>query len=210
MTAAAVVTIVAVVLVVLVIVGFLLAIARVLVGVDKTLGTVIEAVGAIAAKTEPVAYVVDSLNSNLGQASGTLTSLLESKVGAAGAEELVASVDPIAAARRAEPEPARIRYEREDPVAAEEPGPEPARIRYEREDPVAAEEPGPEPARIRYEREDPVAAEEPEPDRSRIHYEHESPHAEIEESEGEPVPEPPERPFPGAGGDIRLGGRPTT
>lgn len=167
MTAAAIVTIIAVVLVVLVIVGFLIAIARVLVGVNKTLGTVIEAVGAIASKTEPVAYVVDSLTSNLGKASGTLTSLLESKVGAAGAAELVASVDPLATAGRPSPAPSRIGYERESPVVAERVEP----IRYERENPDAG-----------------IA----------------------DSSQPEMVAEPPQRPSPGAGGEIRLGGRRTT
>jgi len=162
MNAAAIVTIIAIVLVVLVIVGFLLAIARVLVGVDKSIGVVIEAVGAIAAKTEPVAYVVDSLNSNLDKASGTLTSLLESKVGASGAAQLVASVDPLSPIGPTPSERSRISYERETPA-------------------VAAAEP------IGHERGTPVAR--------------------TDESS---TPAPAERPFPGAGGDIRLGGRPVS
>ncbi|MDQ3631686.1 MAG: hypothetical protein M3417_10550 [Actinomycetota bacterium] len=108
MPLAAEVTILLAVLIVLTLVGFLIAIARVLVGVQKALETVIAAVGTIVTRTEPVAYVVESLNGNLDKASGGLTSLLESKVGAAGAAELVASVDPLAAsAGKGEDPPAR-------------------------------------------------------------------------------------------------------
>lgn len=165
MNAAAIVTIIAIVLVVLVIVGFLLAIARVLVGVDKSIGVVIEAVGAITAKTEPVAYVVDSLNSNLDKASGTLTSLLESKVGASGAAQLVASVDPLSPIGPTPSERQRIHYGRQSPA---------------------------------------VAAAEP------VAHENGSSHSEPAGTSGaQPVTETAERPFPGAGGEIRFGGRPS-
>lgn len=127
MTTAAVVTIIAVVLVVLVLAAFLLTIARVLAGVDKTLGAVITAVGTIATKTEPVEDVVDSLNRNLDTASGALTSLLESKVGAEGAATLVRSVDPLGAGAAPAPEPSRerIRYERANVYGASASAPEP-------------------------------------------------------------------------------------
>lgn len=152
MTAAAVATIIIAVAIVLTLVGFLIAVARVLVAIHHALTTVIAAVGTIVTRTEPVAYVVDSLNSNLGKASGGLTSLLESKVGAAAAAELVASVDPLGAARvQPEPEPAR------------------SRIRHQSADLDATERPGPG-----------------------------------------PVGQPPGRRFPGAGSEIRLGGRPIT
>jgi len=120
MTTAAIVTIVAVVLVVLVLAAFLLSIARVLAGVDTTLAAVITAVGTIATKTEPVGYVVSSLNSNLETASGALSSLLESKVGAEGAATLVRSVDPLGAGAAAASEPSRerIRYERANAYGA--------------------------------------------------------------------------------------------
>ena len=175
MTPAAVVTIIAVVLVILVIVGFLLAIARALVGIDKTLGTVIDAVGAIAVKTEPVAYAVDSLNSNLDNAKGTLSSLLASKVGAAGAAQLVASVDPLAATPAASPGPARAH--------------EPERINYKRASPAVAEA-------------EPASAARVNPRTGTPRTGTQSP------SEPEPVTESPERPFPGAGGETRLGGLP--
>ncbi len=171
MNAAAIVTIIAIVLVVLVIVGFLLAIARVLVGVDKSIKVVIEAVGAITAKTEPVAYVVDSLNSNLDKASGTLTSLLESKVGAAGAAQLVASVDPLSPIGPTPSERQRIHYGRQSPA-------------------VAVAEPA-------------AAVAEP------AAHENGTSHPEPAGSPGaQPVTETTERPFPGAGGEIRFGGRP--
>jgi len=159
MTPVAVTTIVIVVAIVLTLVGFLIAIARVLLGVQRALGGVIGAVGTIITKTEPVAYVVDSLNGNLDKASGGLTSLLESKVGAAGAAELVASVDPLTAAaaesRPSAPDRSRIRPTSADLGPGEQ----------QRTEPVA------------------------QPDE---------------------LPQPAGRRFPGAGSEIRLGGRPTT
>ena len=95
MPLAAEVTILIAVVVVLTLVAFLVAIARVLVGVQRAHGTVIAAVGTIVSKTEPVAEVVASLNGHLDRASGGLTDLLESKLGASAAAELVASVDPL-------------------------------------------------------------------------------------------------------------------
>jgi len=97
MPAAAVVTILAAVIIIVVLAVFLLAIARVLADVNRQLGTVIGAVGEIAARTKPVEGVVVSINRNLAAAASTLTGLLDSKVGAQGAAELVASVDPLAA-----------------------------------------------------------------------------------------------------------------
>lgn len=191
MNAAAIVTIVAVVVVVLVIVVFLLAIARVLVGVDKSLGVVIGAVGVIAEKTAPVAYVVDSLNSNLGASSGALSSLLESKVGAADAAQLVASVDPLAATPAALSEPASSLYKRASPEAAEAEPVGPARVNPRTGTGAPSE---PAPARIEYQRANPDAGTEAPSEPAPVAQ--------------EPVAESPRRPFPGAGGEIRLGGRP--
>ncbi len=136
MTTVAIVTIIAAVLVVLVLAAFLLTIARVLAGVDTTLAAVITAVGTIAAKTEPVGYVVDSLNSNLATASGALSSLLESKVGAEGAATLVRSVDPLGAGAEAASEPSteRIRYQRANAYGAAASAPE-AVLRAEAQEP---------------------------------------------------------------------------
>lgn len=196
MTPAAIVTIVAAVLVVLTLAVFLIAIARVLVAIDTGLGTVIGAVGEIATRTEPVEYVVDSLNSNLGKASDLLTGLLVSKVGADGATALVASVDPLGQLT-AEPGPNRMRYERassygagETPEAAPASPPPPApagdRIQYERAHSYGAGEaapaPGSAPPAVEPER-TPATAREP---------------------------EPAQHPFTGGGGGtIRFGGRST-
>ena len=98
MPAAAVVTIIAAVVVVLVLAGFLLTIARVLVHVNRQVEAIIAAVGTIATETKPVNPAVRSIDDNLGAARDVLTSLLESKVGADGAAQLVASVDPLAEA----------------------------------------------------------------------------------------------------------------
>jgi hypothetical protein len=108
MPAAAVVTIIAAVVVVLVLAGFLLTIARVLVQVNRQVEAIIAAVGTIAAETKPVNPAVRSIDDNLGAARDVLSSLLESKVGADGAAELVASVDPLA-------EPSAERDTRGDP-----------------------------------------------------------------------------------------------
>ncbi len=110
MPAAAVFTIILAVVVILVLAVFLVTIARVLAGVRTSLDGVIAAVGTIGAKTEPVNGVVQSINTNLGGARDTLTSLLERKVGADGATELVASVDPLAEEPAGENTP--IRYTR--------------------------------------------------------------------------------------------------
>lgn len=98
MPAAAFATIVLVVIVVLVLAVFLLAIARVLVNVNQQLAAIIGAVGQITERTAPVNGVVASIDGNLKVASDVLSSLLVSKVGAAGAADLIASVDPLAAA----------------------------------------------------------------------------------------------------------------
>ena len=123
MPAPAIVLIILVVVIVLVLAGFLLTIAKVLLDVNKRLGAVIGAVGTIASRTEPVNPAVQSINSNLGTARDVLTSLLVSKVGANGAAQLVASVDPLAEAPA--DEDTNIRYVRAgyDPASAE---PEPA------------------------------------------------------------------------------------
>jgi hypothetical protein len=105
MSAAAAVSIFAAVVVVLVLAGFLLAIARVLAGVSKQLDVVIGAVGEIAARTAPVTGVVDSINNNLSASADLLTGLLVSKVGAEGAANLIASVDPLATNGAAPPPP---------------------------------------------------------------------------------------------------------
>lgn len=128
MSAAAFVTIILAVVVILVLAGFLITVARVLVDVNRALGTVIATVGTIATKTEPVNSVVESINGNLGTARDALTSLLESKVGASGAAELVASVDPMAQA------PAEQTMKLRDARApGTQPTAEPPRVRYLRE-----------------------------------------------------------------------------
>ncbi len=144
MPAAAIATIILAVVVVLVLAIALLAIARVLVDVNKQLGAVIGAVGEITARTEPVNDVVGSIDTDLGTARDVLTSLLESKVGADGAAELIASVDPLAAAQ-AEADHT-IRYSRQ-----EEPPPPPASAGARAsllpvEPPTEAEPTGPAPA----------------------------------------------------------------
>jgi len=98
MSTAALVTIIAAVVVVLVLAGFLLTIARVLAGVNRTLGAVVGAVGTIASKTQPVDSAVRSIDGNLATAKEGLSALLEKKVGADAAAQLVASVDPLAQA----------------------------------------------------------------------------------------------------------------
>jgi ABC-type multidrug transport system fused ATPase/permease subunit len=95
MPAAAVVTIIVAVVVVLVLAGFLLVIARVLGDVNKKLGAVMAAVGTITSQTKPVDSVVRSISGNLASAENDLNALLESKVGADRAAELIASVDPL-------------------------------------------------------------------------------------------------------------------
>jgi len=99
MSAPALVTIAAAVVVILVLAVFLLAVMRVLVGVNRTLKTVIGAIETVSSKTEPVDSLVRSIDGNLASARDTLNGLLQSKVGADGAAELVASVDPLAQAR---------------------------------------------------------------------------------------------------------------
>lgn len=134
MPAAAVVTIIAVVVVVLVLAGFLLTTARVLVHVNRQLEAVLAAVGTIASTTKAVNPAVRSIDSDLGTARDILASLLESKVGADGAAQLVASVDPLAEApapERTRDDPARVRRGDDLPPAADEPeaaGPEAAEL----------------------------------------------------------------------------------
>ncbi len=135
MPTAAIVTIIIAVVVVLVLAAFLLTIARVLVDVHKKLEAgVIAAVGTIVEKTAPVNGVVQSIDGNLGSARDTLSSLLESKVGADGAARLVASVDPLAESSAVEDSPIRYARARQDepidPGEAIDPDGEP--IRYAR------------------------------------------------------------------------------
>lgn len=99
MSAAAIVTVAAVVVVILVLAGFLLAIMGVLVSANRRLKTVVAAIETVSSKTEPVDPLVRSIDSNLASARDALNGLLESKVGAGAAAELVASVDPLAEAR---------------------------------------------------------------------------------------------------------------
>lgn len=98
MPAAGMVTIALAVVVILVLAGFLLQVARVLVDVHRKLGTVIDAVATIASQAKPVEPVVRSIDENLATGREVLGSLLESKLGADGAAQLVASVDPLAEA----------------------------------------------------------------------------------------------------------------
>lgn len=118
MPAAAVVTIIAAVVVVLVLAGFLLAVARVLLGINRELEAVIGTVGTITSRTAPVNSVVGSISGNLATAEDGLTSLLASKLGADGAARLVASVDPLAEAPAKEETPRRDR-EPEPPPSPE-------------------------------------------------------------------------------------------
>lgn len=102
MHAAALVTILLSAIVAVALVTMLVAIARVLVGVDRQLGVVVDAVGAIIVATEPVAEVVASIDRDLDVSQAGLAALLERKAGgAAAAAALVASVDPLAAPARA-------------------------------------------------------------------------------------------------------------
>jgi len=120
MPAAAVLTIIAAVVVIVVLAVFLLTIARVLLGVNRQLEAVIASVGTIATKTEPVNGVVRSITGNLGSAADELSSLLESKVGADGAAELVASVDPLAETFAEEDRPMRHARVGEDELFGEQ------------------------------------------------------------------------------------------
>lgn len=96
-------TVLAAVVVAAVLVASLVAIAGVLVDVDRQLGAVIDVVGAIVTSTAPVPDVVGAIAGDLGEAQRGLTTLLERKAGgAAAAADLVASVDPLA---RSAPEP---------------------------------------------------------------------------------------------------------
>lgn len=117
MSAAALVTIAAAVVVILALAGFLLAIMGVLVGVNRRLKTVVAAIETVSAKTEPVDPLVRSIDSNLASAGDALNGLLESKVGAGAAADLVASVDPLAETRRQRQAPSASR-------ADDEPSPE--------------------------------------------------------------------------------------
>jgi len=128
MSAAAIVTIILAVVVILVLAVSLLAVARVLVGVNGQLGSVIASVGKIATMTEPVNPVVKSIDGNLGTARDVLTSLLVSKVGVEGAAELVASVDPMA---DAPVEEGTMRF-RGGRAPGDVPAAEPPSVRYSR------------------------------------------------------------------------------
>jgi len=169
MPAAAVVTIILAVVVVLVLAFFLLATARVLARVNTQLAAVIDAVGTIATRTEPVDSVVRSINSNLATARDVLSSLLVSKVGSDGAADLIASVDPLAQGPSVDRE-AQIQYEREyeeepyyepepEPVQAQAPEPPPAAedavIHYER---AGWTEPAAEPPWEQAQEDEPAAA----------------------------------------------------
>lgn len=140
MSAAAFVTILLAVVVILVLAGFLITVAKVLVDVNSALGTVIATVGTIATKTEPVNSVVESINGNLRTARDALTSLLESKVGATGAAELVASVDPMAEAPTQQ-----VMQLRDGRAPGTQPAAEPPRVSYQREGDEPASPSGPEP-----------------------------------------------------------------
>lgn len=131
MPAAAVVTIIAAVVVVLVLAGFLLAVARVLLGINRELEAVIGTVGTITSRTAPVNSVVGSISGNLATAEDGLTSLLASKLGADGAARLVASVDPLAEAPAEEETPRRDREAEPPPSPTPEAGDDEP-IRYSR------------------------------------------------------------------------------
>jgi hypothetical protein len=99
MPAAGVVTIVAVVLIVLALVYYLVSTIVALRKIAGGLDEVIESVGQIVAKSEPVNDVVADINANLDAAVGALEGLLVKKAGMRDAVGLVDGLYPGAAAQ---------------------------------------------------------------------------------------------------------------
>ena len=81
MEPAAVVTIIGVALAVVAIALALISVALLLVGISRRLQTVIAVVSEIPAKVAPAEHVLNRINSDLGDAQGTLEGLLAKKAG---------------------------------------------------------------------------------------------------------------------------------
>lgn len=81
MPLAGVVTLVGVALTVVVLALYLIKVAYILYKVNFTLGTVIAGLRAIALQTEPLAPVMDEINSDLAGVQAALEGLLEKKTG---------------------------------------------------------------------------------------------------------------------------------
>lgn len=78
MPAAAVVTLVIVAVLVVALVGYLLQVIRILNSVNDTLGKVTFGVRSIAHQTEPVADIVNAINTDLGAVAGALEAAVAS------------------------------------------------------------------------------------------------------------------------------------
>jgi hypothetical protein len=98
MEAAAVVTLIAVVLVIVALVVYLVAVIMELQKITSGLDAVIESVGGIVAKSEPVNGVVEAINKDLSAGTDLLEGLLEKKAGQDDAAGLVESLFPGAGA----------------------------------------------------------------------------------------------------------------
>ena len=98
MEPAAVVTLIAVVLVILALVFYLVSVILELRKITAGLDAVIESVGAILRKTEPVNGVVESINKDLSAGTDLLEGLLDKKAGQDDAAGLIESVFPGAGA----------------------------------------------------------------------------------------------------------------
>ncbi len=98
MEPAAAVTLIAVVLVILALVVYLVAVILELRKITAGLDAVIESVGGILRKTEPVNGVVDQINKDLSAGTDLLEGLLDKKAGQDDAAGLIESVYPGAGA----------------------------------------------------------------------------------------------------------------
>ena len=98
MEPAAVVTLIAVVLVILALVVYLVAVILELRKITAGLDAVIESVGGILKKSEPVNGVVEAINKDLSAGTDLLEGLLDKKAGQDDAAGLVESVFPGAGA----------------------------------------------------------------------------------------------------------------
>jgi hypothetical protein len=98
MEAAAVVTLIAVVLVIVALVVYLVAVIMQLRKITNGLDAVIESVGGIVTKSEPVNGVVEAINKDLSAGTDLLEGLLDKKAGQDDAAGLVESLFPGAGA----------------------------------------------------------------------------------------------------------------
>src|ERR1700754_3235974 len=98
MSAPAVVLLIGVVLIVLALVFYLVSVIVALTRITRGLDETIAAVGEIAAKSKPVAPVVDDINANLDAAVSALEGLLVKKAGLEDAVGLVEGLYPGAGA----------------------------------------------------------------------------------------------------------------